>query len=160
MKDSTPGLCFARILISSPPDASAWVTGNQSFPELSGSVKFYFTPHGGTLVMAEFFGLPDDSAPDSSAFYGMHIHETGNCTPPFENTGNHYNPSDQQHPYHAGDLVPLLGNQGYAWTAFFDKRIEIPGIIGRSVVVHRLPDDFSTQPSGNSGMKIACGVIR
>ena len=40
------------------------------------------------------------------------------------------------------------------------KRITIPEIIGRSVVIHAMPDDFMTQPSGNSGMKIGCGIIR
>ena len=64
------------------------------------------------------------------------------------------------HPQHSGDLIPLMGNQGYAWTAFYDKRITIPEIIGRSVVIHAMPDDFMTQPSGNSGMKIGCGIIR
>ena len=64
------------------------------------------------------------------------------------------------HPSHAGDLVPLLGNQGYAYLVFYDKRFTIDDIIGRSVIIHRNPDDFATQPSGNSCEKIACGVIR
>ena len=57
-------------------------------------------------------------------------------------------------------MIPLFANQGYAWCAFYDKRIALPEIMGRSVVVHAMPDDFVTQPSGNSGEKIGCGVIR
>lgn len=44
--------------------------------------------------------------------------------------------------------------------AFYDKRFKIEEILGRSVVIHAMPDDFKTQPSGDSGMKIGCGVIR
>ena len=98
--------------------------------------------------------------PNSTNFYGMHIHEYGDCTLPFDRTGEHYSYREAVHPQHSGDLIPLMGNQGYAWTAFYDKRITIPEIIGRSVVIHAMPDDFMTQPSGNSGMKIGCGIIR
>ena len=64
------------------------------------------------------------------------------------------------HPQHTGDMIPILGNQGYAWTSFYDKRFKIPEIIGRSVIIHAMPDDFMTQPSGASGVRIGCGVIR
>lgn len=90
----------------------------------------------------------------------MHIHESGNCSGAFNMTGGHYNPTGMPHPEHAGDLIPLLGNQGYAWTVFYDKRLSIDDLIGRSVVIHSMRDDFTTQPAGNSGMKIACGEIR
>ena len=93
-------------------------------------------------------------------FFGFHIHENGDCSDNFANTGSHYNPQNQIHPNHAGDLPSLLSNRGYAWTVFFDSYLTIPEIIGKSVVVHKLADDFSTQPSGNSGTKIACGVIQ
>ncbi len=158
MRDSTPGLCFCHILLENPPDAVAWVSGSPDYPKLSGLVRFYFTPYDGTLVEAEFFGLPD-SQPGSSDFYAMHIHETGDCTPPFSQTGDHYNPASAPHPAHAGDMVPLLGNEGYAWTSFYDRRFLIPDILGRSVIIHRMPDDFTSQPSGNAGEKIGCGII-
>ena len=57
-------------------------------------------------------------------------------------------------------MIPLMGNQGYAWLAFYDKRFSIPEILGRSVIIHAMPDDFRTQPSGDAGEKIGCGVIR
>ena len=72
----------------------------------------------------------------------------------------HYNPQNTEHPNHAGDMPPLLGNQGYAYSVFYDKRFTIQEIIGRAVIIHEKPDDFTTQPSGNSGAKIGCGVIQ
>lgn len=160
MREITPGLSFVKIMLGNPPDAVAWVTGNRSYPGLSGLVKFYNTEYEGTLVEAEFFGLPNVSTPGATDFYAMHIHEHGDCTPPFDKTGEHYSLTPEPHPMHSGDLLPLLGNQGYAWAAFYDKRIVTPELMGRSVIVHRMRDDFTSQPSGDSGEKIACGVIR
>lgn len=160
MNQVTPRLAFLPLLEQNNIRALAWVTGNDSFPRLSGLVKFYETPYNGVLIEAEVFGLPDMTSEYTSNFYGFHIHETGDCTKPFDKTGNHYNPANLPHPDHAGDLVPLLGNEGYAWCAFFDRRFTIPEIIGKSVIIHNHPDDFTTQPSGNSGEKIGCGVIR
>ena len=155
-----PGIIFADILACKRPDAVAWVNGNAQNPHLYGTVKFFSTPYFGVLVEAEIFGLPDSDAASKSSFYAMHIHENGNCALPFDQTGGHYNPANAPHPEHAGDLVPLMGNQGYAWLSFYDKRFTIPEIKGRSIIIHRMPDDFHTQPSGNSGDKIGCGVIR
>lgn len=160
MREITPGLSFIQTMLNNPPDAVAWVTGNRANPGLSGLVKFYFTDYEGTLVEAEFFGLPNVTTPGSTNFYAMHIHENGDCTPPFDKTGDHYTRGNEPHPQHSGDMIPLLGNQGYAWCSFYDKRIVVPELIYKSVIVHALPDDFTTQPSGNSGEKIGCGVIR
>ncbi|MCX7614928.1 MAG: superoxide dismutase family protein, partial [Clostridiales bacterium] len=63
------------------------------------------------------------------------------------------------HPGHAGDLPPLFGNYGHAFMAVFTGRVSVSEIIGRTVIIHASPDDFTTQPSGNSGKKIACGQI-
>lgn len=155
----TPEIIFADLLTYQKPEAMAWVSGNAQNPQLNGTVKFFSTPYTGVLVEAEIFGLPDTNAPLKSSFYAMHIHENGDCTLPFDQTGGHYNPADAPHPDHAGDMIPLMGNQGYAWLSFYDRRFTIPEIKGRSVIIHRMPDDFFTQPSGNSGDKIGCGVI-
>ncbi len=150
MYQFTPRLTFVRILEQNRPAAVAWVTGNSTYSELSGLVKFYDTPYDGVLVEAEVFGLPNVSTQVSSDFYAMHIHQYGNCSGSFEKTGSHFNPTNAFHPEHAGDMIPLLGNQGYAWASFYDK----------SVVIHSRRDDFTSQPAGDSGEKIGCGVIR
>ncbi len=149
---------FLKLLVGQKPSACAQITGNATNPGLHGMVYFYSVPQGGMLVEAEVFGLPKQNVQNSS-FYGMHIHENGNCSLPFEKTGNHYNPGNQPHPDHAGDLPPLLSNSSYAYSAFYTERFDADDIIGRSVVIHLHPDDFVTQPSGNSGTKIGCGVI-
>ena len=147
-------------IVSRPkPNAMAQIRGNADNPLLRGVAAFYSIPTGGILIQVEVFRLPDQALPNHSGFFGMHIHENGDCTLPFDKTGNHFNPTNQEHPNHAGDLPPLLSDNGYAWMIFYDGRLRISDIIGRSLVIHGMKDDFSTQPSGNSGMKIGCGVI-
>lgn len=148
-------------LLKSNPEPCAYsvINGNKDNRRLNGTIYFYNTPFGGTLVEAEVDGLPVN--PDNPVtFYGMHIHENGDCTLPFDKTGDHYNPSSAPHPEHAGDLPPLLGNYGYAYTVFYTDRFNIDEIAGRSIIIHSSPDDFTSQPSGNSGTKIGCGIIQ
>ena len=156
----TPRTVFTELLLRDRPDAAAWIQGNAQYPDLDGMVKFYRTSYGGVLVEAQLFGLPDAAVPGSSNFYAMHIHESGDCSDNFDNTGMHYNPTNAEHPNHAGDMPPLFGNQGYAFSVFYDKRFTIQEIIGRSVIIHEKADDFTTQPSGNAGAKIGCGEIK
>ena len=156
----TPRISFVSELAYNRPDAMAWVTGNAANPQISGLVKFYQTSTGGVLIEAEVFGLPNVQTPDSSDFYALHIHEFGSCRDNFESAGGHYNPENVPHPDHAGDLPPLLSNQGYAWSSFYDKCFTIEDIIGKSVIIHSETDDFKSQPAGNSGVRIACGEIK
>lgn len=149
----TPFYYFMNRISLDKYEAAARIQGSNEAPQLGGFIKFYRTPYHGILVVAEIFGLPD------SGFFGMHIHEKGDCTLPFDNTGSHYNPSSKDHPEHAGDLPPLLSNNGYAFAAFYDDRFTIEEILKRSVIIHSKADDFTSQPSGNSGNKIGCGVI-
>ena len=123
---------------------------------LRGTVKFY--PRGqGTLVVAHITGLPESK----TGFFALHIHEGDNCRGKgFPNTLGHYNPTSQPHPCHAGDLPPLLCCGGEACMSVMTRRFRIKDVVGRTVVIHENADDFTTQPSGNSGTKIACGVIR
>lgn len=157
--EMTPAAAFIQLLMGSHPGAIAWVNGSEQYPDLNGAVKFYHTTYGGVLVEAEIFGLPNIAVPGSSNFYAMHIHDSGDCGEHFSHTGLHYNPDNMMHPDHAGDMPPLLGNQGYAFSVFYDKRFTIREIIGRSVIIHEKPDDFTSQPAGNAGNKIACGTI-
>lgn len=138
------------------PAAAACIRGGQQYPDLRGTVAF--TPlRCGTLVTAEIEGLPDSE----TGFFAFHIHEKGDCSGAgFPNTGGHYDPHGREHPLHAGDLPPLLSYRGKAYMAVATDRFCVKDIIGRSVVIHSQPDDFTTQPSGNAGSKIACGTIR
>lgn len=156
----TPRITFTQLLEYERPQAVAWITGNSSYPDLSGLIKFYQTPYNGVLVEAEVFNLPNVSQQGSSDFYAMHIHEYGDCSDHFSRTGNHLNLTNSPHPMHTGDMPPLLGNQGYAFMAFYDKRFTIDDIIGKSVIIHAKRDDFTTQPSGDAGDKIGCGTIK
>lgn len=138
------------------PAAAASIRGEDTCPEVHGCVKF-IPQCDGTLVIAEIYGLPDSE----TGFFGFHIHEGGNCGGTgFSDTGSHYNPGNTSHPRHAGDLPPLLSSSGRAYMAVETNRFRLSDIIGRTVVIHSHPDDFRTQPSGDSGSKIACGVIR
>ncbi len=144
------------------PQAAAGITGGKSCPGIAGAVRFYQTDKG-VLVLAEINGLPESEDPCRKVF-GFHIHEGtdcgGNANDPFANTMSHYDPKNRRHPHHAGDLPPLFGNNGMALSLFLTDRFSVDEVIGRTVVIHSGPDDFTTQPSGNSGTKIACGIIR
>ncbi|MDD5863514.1 MAG: superoxide dismutase family protein [Firmicutes bacterium] len=138
------------------PEASACVRGGEEAPRLRGTVNFY-TVSGGTLVTAEIRGLPQND----TGFFAFHIHEGKRCCgADFAETGGHFNPGQQTHPRHAGDLPPLLSDGGCASAAFVTGRFTPREVVGRTVVIHNSADDFRTQPAGNSGKKIACGVIR
>lgn len=85
---------------------------------------------------------------------------TGNMQDQFANTLSHYNPNQCDHPFHVGDLPPLLENNGYAEMSVLINKFRIKDIIGRTIIIHDMPDDFKSQPSGDSGEKIACGIIK
>ena len=142
------------------PAAAAQVSGSSEAPELKGTVSFF--PAGpNVMVVADIQGLPHSGAPCQSGIFAFHIHEGGACTGPgFSDTLGHFNPQNCLHPYHAGDLPPLFECGGHAFLAVMTDRFRIPDIVGRTVVIHHNYDDFATQPSGNAGAKIACGIIR
>ena len=138
------------------PDAVAYVSGKGSYLKAVGTVKFY-QKRGGVLVAADVSGLPQEN---TSGFFGFHIHEGSSCGgEKFSETLNHYNPQNTEHPMHAGDLPPLLSAGGTAFMSFFTNRFTVREILGKTVVIHNSYDDFKTQPSGNAGEKIACGII-
>ena len=144
------------------PAAWAVLRGSRAYPHVQGTVRFYENSRG-VLVVTEVIGLPTAQNPCERPIFALHIHEGGSCTgnegDPFANVGMHYNPLGCPHPYHAGDMPPLFGVDGYAYGAFVTGRFTIRDIVGRSVILHESPDDFTTQPSGNAGEKIACGEI-
>ena len=147
-----------RSLLNMCPQAIARIRGSEKYPELNGVVSF-FAASGGTIVLTEISGLPKDNS-----FFAMHIHNgkscTGNEKDPFANAGSHLNFTNSEHPYHTGDLPVILSNNGYAWSAVYTDRFTPNQVKGYPVIIHANPDDYRTQPSGDSGEKIACGIIR
>jgi len=99
--------------------------------------------------------------------HGIHIHAVGSCTPPFASAGGHHNPSATTHGAHAGDLPNLevnragRGRLNSATTAatLSPGPASVFDTDGSAIIVHADPDDLVTDPAGNSGPRIACGVI-
>ncbi len=159
MKTESRFQTVGRVL-QTKPAAVAVIRGID--PQLRGTVRFYSTRYG-VLVAADIGGLPLATADCTKPVFGFHIHEGTTCTgpssDPFADVGSHYNPDDCPHPSHAGDLPPLFEAGGRAFTAFLTDRFTVREIIGKTVIIHSSPDDFTTQPAGNAGTKIACGEI-
>lgn len=84
---------------------------------------------------------------------------TGNSSDEFANAGTHLNPTGCPHPFHIGDLPPLIENNGFSYMSVLIDKFKISDIIGKAIIIHDMPDDFTSQPAGNSGKKIACGII-
>lgn len=133
---------------------------------VTGTVQFFPLADGGVRIQGRVEGL----APNSE--HGFHIHEKGDCSSGDGlSAGGHFNPTQQQHgksdaslPHHLGDLPSLDANaQGVATFDFVRKDIALNrgsnGILGRGLIVHNDPDDYTTQPTGNSGARLACAVI-
>lgn len=156
------GLCLPSVLCSRAK-AVAFIKGGESYPDIVGSVLFYQTSDG-VVVFAEISGLPKLQGACDDGIFGFHIHKGtdcgGNMQEPFADAMQHFDLADCAHPHHAGDLPPLFGNDGLAVSTFLTNRFSVDEVLGRTVIIHDHPDDFTTQPSGNSGTKIACGVIK
>ncbi len=152
---------YAAMLMQQP-HASAELKGSAAYPNIRGTVRFYRTRNG-VLIAAEIGGLPHAYGICQHPVFGFHIHDGSQCEgdlhDPFSGAMAHYNPADCDHPFHAGDLPPLFGNHGYAFSVFLTDRFSLSEVIGKTVIIHGNPDDFTTQPSGNAGEKLACGVI-
>lgn len=155
-------LCTVLGTLKQRPDAMARLVGSSAYPEISGCVYFY-QMNCGVLVAAQVTGLPKTQEGDPHKVFGFHIHSgekcRGNADDPFADALTHYNPQSLPHPYHAGDLPPLFGNHAGAFQAVFTDRFTVCEIIHKTVVIHSGPDDFTSQPAGNAGEKIACGGI-
>jgi Cu-Zn family superoxide dismutase len=129
---------------------------------VSGSVTFT-KAEGGLRIEASVAGLtPGD--------HGFHVHEFGDCSAADgTSAGAHFNPGAEPHagPHdaarHAGDMGNLkAGADGTASLGYVDKHATLEGansVLGRGVIVHEKADDMKTQPTGNAGGRIACGVV-
>src|SRR5262245_38676912 len=144
-------------------DAIAVVAPTQG-SQASGTVRFH-SQGGGVHVTGELSGLTP------SAKHGFHVHEFGDCSAPDgASAGGHFAPEAHPHgapdpaTHHAGDL----GNVEADANGKAKVDVTVPGlalasgdraIIGRALIVHAQPDDLTTQPTGNAGGRVGCGVI-
>lgn len=154
----------ARMMQPSATTATAELQNTQGQPV--GTATFSEVT-GGVRIVLEVRGLPPGEK-------GVHIHEVGKCEPPaFTSAGGHFNPGRKQHGLqnpqgpHAGDLPNItVGTDGSGRMETTTNRITLgggeTGILdddGSALVIHAAADDFKTDPTGNSGARMACGVI-
>ena len=120
----------------------------------------------GVLVAIEVNGLP------ASQWVAFHVHQTGSCdhTTGHESAGGHFNPTDVQHGYeaengpHAGDMpnqyVPADGTlRAQVFNSFVTLKDGNTAVAGKALMIHAKADDYSSQPSGDAGKRLACAVI-
>lgn len=127
-----------------------------------GTIRFRKRP-AGVRVQGMITGL-------TAGAHGFHVHEYGDCSAPdFSSAGEHFNPTGAPHgartdaKRHVGDLGNVeAGAGGTVAIDYTDSHLRFEGdrsILGRSVIVHEKADDFKTQPTGDAGGRLACGVV-
>lgn len=139
-------------ILNAKPSATANIFGRDNFSNIRGKVDFFQFDEG-CMIVCSVSNLPKTK----TNIFGFHIHQKGECEEDFSSSGGHY--GEGPHPCHKGDLPCLFSNDGNAFMAVFSNRFKVSEIVGKSVIIHHDPDDFTTQPSGNSGERIACGII-
>jgi len=153
--------CAAHDPFAAPLRAVAKVVP-ASGSSVTGTVTFTQKPDG-----IEVYARIENLSPGK---HGFHVHEIGDCSAhDGASAGGHYNPDGKPHgdrfaaERHVGDLGNLVADSsGLAELVFIDNLLALSGphsIMGRSIMVHADPDDGTTQPTGNSGKRIGCGVI-
>ena len=140
------------------------LSSTQSSP-VHGVVTFLRTG-GATRISANMSGFKPNTS------HGMHIHEKGDCSSSDGmSAGGHFNPTSKPHgnpasaEHHVGDMPALVadasGNASFQGElAPMSVGAGVTDIVGKAVIVHKDADDYATQPTGNSGARVACGVIR
>lgn len=126
-----------------------------------GVARFVETPSGAVHVNVRVNGL-------TPGVHGIHVHAVGSCAGEgFSGAGGHHNPSGAVHGHHAGDLPNLVVNRaGRGRLSTSEAAFTLTGAAsvfdadGSALVIHAQPDDGVTDPAGNSGPRVACGVIQ
>ena len=132
---------------------------------VSGTVRFVPNGDGSVRVIGTVQGL------SANTEHGFHIHDKGDCSSGDGlSAGGHFNPTQQKHgkfdqaAHHTGDLPSLRSDAaGNARIDYVSRSIALDGgatsVVGRGLIVHKDPDDYTSQPTGNSGARLACAVI-
>jgi Cu/Zn superoxide dismutase len=141
-----------------PPLVCAHITGSSEIHNMVGDVYLY--PFlDGSLLVVDVQGIP------FSGFYAFHIHQHGPCIAGegytgFHEVGGHYSTTENTpHPYHAGDLPVLMADYGHAFMIVYTDRFKPSDVLGRAMIIHEWPDDYRSQPGGDSGQPIGCGTF-
>ena len=128
--------------------AKAHIKGGKKYPEIDGTVTFRETKNG-VIMTAKINNLPQSKDKCKGRFFGFHIHEgtscTGNLEDEFANAKSHLNPTNCPHPFHIGDLPPLIENNGFAYMSVLINKFKIKDILGKVIIIHDMPDDFTTR---------------
>ncbi|MEO6362284.1 MAG: superoxide dismutase family protein [Caldimonas sp.] len=158
-------LAFTGCAVPSAPAALYVVASLEPTRGHTASGTVWFERDGSqVIVRGEVRGL----APNGE--HGFHVHDKGDCSSgDGMSAGGHFNPTSQPHgpqgsPHHAGDLPSIVADaSGVARFSVRTSGAVLTGgrddLAGKGLVVHAKPDDYTTQPTGNSGDRIACGVI-
>ena len=166
---------------SQPDTAPATAAEKATAPEAAAEAVAQIAPTQGNTVTGSvalasstegvhITGSIQGLKPDAE--FGFHVHEKGDCSAPDgSSAGGHFNPTQAQHgnptgpTHHAGDMLNIQSDaQGVAQVDVTAAGTSLHGdsgtdVLGKAIVVHEGPDDYTTQPSGNSGKRVACGVI-
>jgi len=155
-------LTIAALASAGPSHKAAAVLKPAAGSNVAGTVNFTHAD-GGVRVSGRITGLTPGS-------HGFHVHEKGDCSAAdFASAGGHFNPSGDPHAgpkdakRHAGDMGNIEANkEGVAEIDYVDPKLSFEGatnVVGRGVIVHANADDLKTQPTGNAGGRVACGVV-
>ena len=128
-----------------------------------GTVRFVQLADGAVEVSVDLTGVPP-------GVHGFHVHDKGDCGDNGNAAGGHFNPTSTAHgapqtdPHHAGDFGNVTADSsGAVRTTFTTRSITVESgansAVGHAVILHANPDDLVTQPTGNAGGRIACGVV-
>ena len=133
------------------------IKGDSKHEQLSGKVRFQQLEDK-VRITADLFNLPPDQ------FLGFHIHEGNECSggekDQFKDVKNHFDKGNNKHPNHLGDLPSIYSSSGEVHQEIETNRFTLDDILGKTIIIHSQRDDFTSQPSGDAGDKIACGEIR